>query len=96
MVLMNKLRAIAGGKFPSKEKDDQGRVERAADKEGFVKTAEVHRIYPVANTATDPRLVELLKVIAELRADREDLRTDRDAWRDLALQARRRRWRWSR
>lgn len=91
MVLMNKLRAIAGGKFPVKDQDDQGPVVTAADKEP-VKTAEVHRIYPVANTAADPRLVELLKVVEELRADREDLRTDRDAWRDLALQARRRRW----
>ena len=87
MLVINKLRAIAGGKFPVKDKDDQGPVETA--------TAEVHRIYPVANTAADPRLVELLKLLEELRADREDLRTDRDAWRDLALQARRRRWWWS-
>ena len=95
MVLLNKLRGIAGGKFPVKDKDAQGAVEAAADKEP-VKTAGIHRIYPVANTAADPRLVELLKVVEELRADREDLRTDRDAWRDLALQARRRRWWWSR
>jgi hypothetical protein len=86
MLGMNKLRAIAGGKLPTKDKDDQSPVE----------TAEVHRIYPVANAAADLRLVELLKLIEELRADREDLRTDRDAWRDLALQARRRRWWWSR
>ena len=88
MLVINKLRAIAGGKFPVKDKDDQGLVKTA--------TAEVHRIYPVANTAADPRLVELLKLVEELRADRDDLRTDRDAWRDLALQARRRRWWWSR
>jgi hypothetical protein len=94
MLGMNKLRAIAGGKFPVKGKDDQAPGETAIDKES-VKTAEVHRIYPVANTAADPRLVELLKLVEELRADREDLRTDRDAWRDLALQARRRRWWWS-
>ena len=86
MLVMSKLRAIAGGKLPVKDKDDQAPVE----------TAEVHRIYPVANTTADPRLVELLKSVEELRADREDLRTDRDAWRDLALQARRRRWWWSR
>ena len=86
MLGMSKLRAIAGGKLPVKDKDDQTPVE----------TAEVRRIYPVANTTADPRLHELLKLIEELRADREDLRTDRDAWRDLALQARRRRWWWSR
>jgi hypothetical protein len=86
MLGMNKLRAIAGGKLPAKDKDDQSPVE----------TAEVHRIYPVANTAADPRLVELLKLIEQLRVDREDLRTDRDAWRDLALQGRRRRQWWSR
>jgi hypothetical protein len=86
MLGMNKLRAIAGGKPPTKDKDDQSPVE----------TAEVHRIYPVASAAADPRLVELLKLIEELRADREDLRTDRDAWRDLALQGRRRRRWWSR
>jgi hypothetical protein len=85
MLVINKLRAIAGGKFPA---NDQGLVKTA--------TAEVHRIYPVANTTADPRLVELLKLVEELRADREDLRTDRDAWRDLALQARHRRWWWSR
>jgi hypothetical protein len=35
--------------------------------------AAVHRmIYPVANTAADPRLIELLKVVEELGADRED------------------------
>jgi hypothetical protein len=95
MLGMNKLRAIAGGKLPLKDKDDQGPVETAVGQEP-VETAEVHRIYPVANTAADPRLLELLKLVEELRADREDLRTDRDAWRDLALQARRRRWRWSR
>jgi hypothetical protein len=95
MVLMNKLRAVAGKKFTLKDKDDQGPVETATDKEP-AKTTEVHRIYPVANPAADPRLIELLKAIEELRADREDLRTDRDAWRDLALQARRRRWWWSR
>jgi len=89
MLGINRLRAIAGGNLPLKDKDDQGSVET-------VETAEVHRIYPVANTTADPRLVELLKLVEELRADREDLRTDRDAWRDLALQARRRRWWWSR
>ena len=66
MLVINKLRAIAGGKFPAKDKDDQG-LDKTA-------TAEVHRIYPVANTTADPRLVELLKFVEELRADREDLR----------------------
>jgi hypothetical protein len=55
-----------------------------------------HRIYPVANTAADPRLIELLKFVEELRADREDLRIDRDAWRGIALRERSRRWWWSR
>jgi hypothetical protein len=30
--------------------------------------AAVHRIYPVVDTATDPRLVELLKLAEEWRA----------------------------
>jgi hypothetical protein len=35
--------------------------------------AAVHQmIYPVANTAADPRLVELLKVVEELGAERAD------------------------
>src|SRR6476661_692272 len=63
-------RAIAGGKLSAK-----GPAETATDQEP-VKTAEVHRIYPVA-PAADPRLVELLKLVEELRADREDLRRDR-------------------
>jgi hypothetical protein len=45
---MNRLRAITGGKLSAKEP-----VETAAGQEP-VQTAEVHRIYPVANTATDP------------------------------------------
>jgi hypothetical protein len=95
MLGMNTLRAITGGKPPAKEP-----VETAVDQqpaevgETPSETAEVHRIYPVANTAADPQLLELLKLVEELRADREDLRTDRDAWRGLALQARRRWW-WS-
>ncbi len=93
MLGMNKLRAIAGGKLPVKDKDGQASVNTAVAES--IETAEVHRIYPVANTTADPRLHELLKQIEELRADRDDLRTDRDAWRDLALQARRQRW-WSR
>ncbi len=93
MLGMNKLRAIAGGKLPVKDKDDQTSVNTGSQP---IETAEVHRIYPVANTTTDPRLHELLKLVEELRADREDLRTDRDAWRDLALQTRRQRWWWSR
>ncbi len=95
MLGMNKLRAIAGGKLPVKDKDDQTPVNTAVGPQP-IETAEVHRIYPVANTTADPRLHELLKLVEELRADREDLRTDRDAWRDLALQARRQRWWWSR
>jgi hypothetical protein len=91
---MGKSQAVYGALLV-KDEDDQGPVETAADKEP-VKTAEVHRIYPVASTAADPRLLELLKLVEDLRADREDMRTDRDAWRDLALQARRRRWWWSR
>jgi hypothetical protein len=74
MLGMNTLRAITGGKLPAKEP---------------VETAEVHRIYPVANTTADPRLVELLKLV-------EELRTDRDAWRGIALRERGRRWWWSR
>ena len=95
MLGMNKLRAIAGGKLSVKDKDDQRPADSAVSQEA-VETAEVHRIYPVANTAADPRLLELLKLVEELRADREDLRTDRNAWRDLALQGRRQQWWWSR
>jgi hypothetical protein len=94
MLGMNTLRAITGGKPAAKEP-----VQTVPDQEPAEvgqQMAEVHHIYPVAHTAADPRLIELLKLVEELRADREDLRTDRDAWRDLALQARRRRWRWSR
>ena len=91
MLGMNTLRTIAGGKLPLKDKNDQGPLETATGREP-VETAELHRIYPVANTAAEPRLLELLKLVEELRADREDLRIDRDAWRDLALQARGRRW----
>jgi hypothetical protein len=91
MLGMNTLRAIRGGKLSAKEP-----VETAPDQEKPVETAEVHRIYPVGNTGADPRLVELLKLVEELRAHLEDLRTDRDAWRGLALQAHRRRWWWSR
>ena len=95
MLGRNKLRAIAGGKLPLKDKDDQTSVDTAVGPQP-IEAAEVHRIYPVANTTADPRLHELLKLVEELRADREDLRTDRDAWRDLALQARRQRRWWSR
>jgi hypothetical protein len=95
MLGMDKLRAIAGGKLPVKDRDGQASVNTAFGPQS-IETAEVHRIYPVANTTADPRLHELLKLIEELRADREDLRTDRDAWRDLALQTRRQRWWWSR
>jgi hypothetical protein len=93
MLGMNTLRAITGGKLSAKGPAEKT-LEMATDQE-TVKTAEVHRIYPVANTAADPRLVELLKVVEELRTDREDLRIDRDAWRGLALQTRRRRLWWS-
>ncbi len=79
------LRAITGGK--AKEPVETAGQEPA-------ETAEIHRIYPVA-PAANPRLVELLKLVEELRADREDLRRDRDAWRGLAIQARRRLWWWS-
>jgi hypothetical protein len=86
MLGMDTLRAITGGKPSAKEP-----TETATDQEP-VETAEVHHIYPVATTATDARITELLKLIEQLRADRDDLRTDRDAWRDIALQARRRWW----
>jgi hypothetical protein len=92
MLGMNTLRAITGGKLSAKGPAEKT-LETATDQEP-VKTAEVHRIYPVA-PAEDPRLVELLKLVEELRADREDLRRDRDAWRGLAIQARRGWW-WSR
>jgi hypothetical protein len=91
MLGMNTLRAITGGK--PKEPVDQQPAEVG---ETPAETAEVHRIYPVANTAADPRLIELLKFVEELRADREDLRIDRDAWRGIALRERSRRWWWSR
>jgi hypothetical protein len=94
MLGMNTLRAITGGKPAAKEP-----VETAPDQEAAEvgqQTAEVHRIFPVANTATDPRLLELLKLVEELRADRDDLRADRDAWRVIALRERGRRWWWSR
>jgi hypothetical protein len=78
MLSMNTLRAITGGKLPAKEPGQEP-----------VETAEVRRIYPVANTTADPRLIELLKLV-------EELRTDRDAWRGIALRERGRRWWWSR
>ena len=78
MLGMNTLRAITGGKLPAKEPARKP-----------VEPAEVPRIYPVANTTADPRLVELLKLV-------EELRTDRDAWRGIALRERGRRWWWSR
>jgi hypothetical protein len=56
----------------------------------IVEPAQVHRIYPAA---VDVRTLELYKLIDELRADR-------DAWREqaqrLALRVSRRRWWWSR
>jgi hypothetical protein len=82
MLGMKTLRAITGGKPSAKEPTDQPPAEVG-------ETAEVHRIYPGANTAADPRLVELLKLV-------EDLRIDRDAWRGIALRERSRRWWWSR
>jgi hypothetical protein len=55
----------------------------------IVEPAEVHRIYPAASAAVDARAVELYKLI-------DDLRADRDAWREQAQYlARRARW-WSR
>ena len=94
MLGMNTLRAITGGKLSPKE-----RVETAVEQqpaEAPAEAAEVPRIYPIAKTAVDPRLIELLKLVEELRADREDLRIDRDAWRGIAVQERGRRWWWSR
>jgi hypothetical protein len=91
MLGMNTLRAITGGKKEPAEKT--AGQERPTDQDP-TETAEVHRIYPVANTAADPRLIELLKLVEELRADREDLRIDRDAWRGIALRERSRRWWW--
>jgi hypothetical protein len=62
-------------------------------KEEFVAPAELHRVYPVATIATDAMVAELYKVI-------DDLRADRDAWREqaqrIALRAPQRRWWWSR
>jgi hypothetical protein len=81
MLGMNTLRAITGGKLSAKEPAEVSQEP--------VETAEVHHIYPVANTTADPRLVELLKLV-------EELRTDRDAWRGIALRERGRRWWWSR
>jgi hypothetical protein len=93
MLGMDTLWAITGGRSSAKEP-----VATAADQEPVQidqQMAEVHRVYPVANTATDVRITELLRLIEQLRADRDDLLTDRDAWRGLALQARRGWW-WSR
>jgi hypothetical protein len=55
--------------------------------------AEVHHLYPVATAATDARFADLYKMI-------DDLRADRDAWREHAQRLAmrppsRRRW-WSR
>ena len=51
------------------------------------------RVYPIATAATDAVVTELYKVIDELRADRE-------AWREqaqrLAQREPQRRWWWSR
>jgi len=62
-------------------------------KDQVVEPAEVHHLYPVATAAGDARMAELYKMI-------DDLRADRDAWREqaqrLALRppARRRWWSW--
>jgi hypothetical protein len=99
MLGMNTLRAITGGKLSAKEPTEKAALETATDQEPAEmnqQSAEVHRIYPTANTTPDWRLAELLKLVEELRADRDDLRTDRDAWRGIALRERSRRWWWSR
>ena len=70
------LRAIKGGKVP--DTNDQ-----------IVEPAEVHRIYPAASAAVDARVIELYKLI-------DDLRADRDAWREQAQHLARRPWWWSR
>jgi hypothetical protein len=90
MLGMNTLRAITGGNLSAKEPVETAVGQEPADVgQKSTETAEVHRIYPVANTAADPRLIELLKLV-------EELRTDRDAWRGIALRERGRRWWWSR
>jgi hypothetical protein len=63
-------------------------------KDSKVEPAEVHRIYRVAPATTDARVTELYKLV-------DDLRADRDAWREQAQRVAlrvppRRRWWWSR
>jgi hypothetical protein len=67
---------------------------RSDTKDQVVEPAEVHRIYPVATAAVDARLADLYKLV-------DDLRADRDAWREhaqrLALRVPpSRHWWWSR
>jgi hypothetical protein len=59
-----------------------GRVQQSAD--AFRRAAVGDPVETVAKPAADPRLVELLKLVEEQRADREDPRTNRDVWRDLS------------
>jgi hypothetical protein len=49
---------------------DQVQVDLWPDEIGE-QMATVHRIYPILETRADPRLVELLKLAEELRADCE-------------------------
>lgn len=66
MLGMNTLRAIAGGSRFTKEPDATAPEQWPA--EISEQMAAAHRtICAVANTTADPRLVELLKVIEELR-----------------------------
>lgn len=46
-------------------------------KDQAVEPAEVHHIYPVATKAADRKMAELYKLV-------ENLRADRDAWKDQA------------
>jgi hypothetical protein len=54
-----------------------------------VEPAAVHHLYPAASAAVDARTVELYKLI-------DDLRADRDGWREQAQYLARRARRWSR
>jgi hypothetical protein len=59
-----------------------GRVQQSAD--AFRRVAVGDPVETVAKPAADRRLVELLKLVEEQRADRQDPHTDRDVWRDLS------------
>ena len=54
-----------------------GQVSDTKNQAAVEPDAERHHIYPIATTAADARMAELYKLV-------DDLRADRDAWRDQA------------